>query len=129
MKEYMFDDKIYEQKKLVWGQLRQLVKLVKGIEFRSGMTAPELIAVLDENLIPALAIVLTEKGASIKDKDLEAFAKELEFIIGFDDALVVIEDFFVCNPMDSYLSKISGLVGKVTAEIEGATEKMETLTK
>jgi len=125
MFEYEFGGKVYEQKKLVWGQLRQLVKLIKGIEFRSGMTAPEVIAILDDNLLPALAVVLTEKGSSIKDKNVETQAAELEFAIGLDDALKVIEDFFVCNPMDSYLNKINEFAGKVAIETEKATNMME----
>jgi hypothetical protein len=121
MFEYEFGGKVYEQKKLVWGQLRQLVKLIKKIEFRSGMTTSEFITILDDKLLPALAVVLTEKGSSIKDKNAETLATELEFAIGFDDALKVIEDFFVCNPMDSYLNKISEFAGKVASETTKAT--------
>jgi len=121
MFEYEINGKIYEQKKLVWGQLNQLVDKLKGIEFRSDMTAVELIGILGDRVPSVLSVVLTEKGGSVKDKDIEALASEFEFTVEFEVALQVIEDFFDCNPTASYLNKIGELVGKMTSEVEKAS--------
>ena len=121
MFEYEINGKIYEQKKLVWGQLNQLVNELKGIEFHSGMSTMELLTILGDKMPFVTAIVLTEKGSSLKDKDINSLAKEFEFGIEFEVALKVIEDFFVCNPTASYLNKISELVGKMTSEVEKAS--------
>jgi hypothetical protein len=116
--EYTINAKIFEQKPLVWGQIRQLVTILKGVEFRSGLTAAELIEILGDKIPSLLAVVLTEKGSSMKDKDIEKLATEFEFSLELDNVLQVVEDFFDCNPTASYLNKISSLVGKMTNEVE-----------
>ncbi len=122
MFEYQIDGKVYEQRKLVWGQVNQLVGVVKGIEFSAGMTALDLINILGDKLPTALAVVLTEKGKSVKEKDIAATAESFAFTVELDVAMQVIEDFFVCNPIASYLEKIGSLVGKMTDEMNKVSQ-------
>lgn len=121
-KEYKFGDKTYIQKPLVLGQMRQLSKMFQGLEITGNMTIVTLIDLLGEELPKALAVVLTEKGGSIRDKQLHEMAEELEYSISIDDAVQVAEDFFECNQVTSLSEKITKLFGGML-NLEKTTEE------
>jgi len=119
---YKIGEKEYTQRQLVWGQVRQLALLLKDVSIGDDLSEASLISSIGDRIHKALAIVLTEKGASVKDKDLVVCATELEFNIDLDMIMRVIEDFFVCNPIISILEKLSGAVKalreKVTEQVK-----------
>jgi len=115
--EYEIGEKIYVQNKLVWGQVRQLVPILKGIEFQEDITVSYLLEILGDKIPIALAVVLTEKGKSIKDKDIVTLASEFEEIIELDIVFQVIEDFFSCNPVSSLLKKAMGMIEKANLNL------------
>lgn len=110
---YTIGDKTYCQNKLVLGQVRQIVKLLEGVEIKKDADSLALIKMLDDKLPDALAIVLTESGTSLKNKDIKALAEELEFSVDLDMAVQVIEDFFSCNPIASLIEKLTGTLSKI----------------
>ncbi len=113
MFEYEIGGKVYVQRPLVLGQVRQLMGLLREIKIPAGAGAAEVIALLDEKLPEALAVVLTEKGKNPKDKDIQALAEALEFEITPEVALKVVEDFFSCNPIASVLQRLTQIVETV----------------
>jgi hypothetical protein len=122
--KYEFGGKVYIQEKLVWGQVKQLASVLKGITIEGQMTVPVLIDLLGDKLPLAMAVVLTEEGTSPKDKNLEAIAKEFEFGIPVDIAFQVIEDFFSCNPIASTLQKLTGMMGSLQGNLTETLEKI-----
>ncbi len=125
---YEINGKKYVQTPLVWGQVRQLMNLLKGLEIPTGAGAMELIDVIGEKLPQALAIVLTEEGTSVKNKDLTALASEFDFDIPLGIMIKVIEDFFECNPTASYLETVARLIGGITGQtsLETPLKKSES---
>jgi hypothetical protein len=115
--KYQINGKTYVLKKMVLGQMRQLIEVLKTIRISEGMGTAGLIAALGDKLPIALAIVLTEEGKPIKDKNLKEMAEEIEFNIDLDLAVQVIDDFFALNPIASLWEKIQGL-------LEGIGKKM-----
>ena len=90
VKKYQIGGKTYIQRKLVLGQVRQLIEHLDGISFPADLNFDfsGLIAVLGGKLPIALAICLTEEGKSPRDKDIIATAGDLEFSI---DAEITME--------------------------------------
>jgi hypothetical protein len=115
---YEFGGKVYTQEKLVWGQVRQIASALKGVSFQGEVSVAGLIDMVGDRLSSVLAIVLTEEGALVKDKDLDTLAKEIETTIPIDVLMQVVEDFFICNPMALVLEKLTGLVGGVQKQVE-----------
>jgi hypothetical protein len=118
--KYEINGKTYVLKKLVLGQMRQLIEVLKTIRIPAGAGTAGLIAALGDNLPLALAVVLTEEGKAIKDKDLEKLAEEFnEFNLEVETAIQVIDDFFVLNPIASLWEKIQGLLEGITKGMKG----------
>jgi hypothetical protein len=116
--KYEVGGKKYIQKPLVLAQIKQLISRTQDLEIPGEIDVLELIGLLGDRIPGALAIVLTEKGAALRDKDLDALALELEYSITHETILQVIEDFFVCNPIASLLSKLSGMATQIQTGIK-----------
>jgi hypothetical protein len=124
---YEFGGTKYTQTKLVWGQIKQLNNLVRGIQFTaSEITPATLVAILGDKLPHVMAVLLTEEGASLKDKDLDALAERFEFDIPFDMIVQVIEDFFIINPIISVLEKLKVGISGLRKKMEEAGVKIST---
>src|SRR3990170_3405682 len=93
--QYEIGGKIYFQKPLVLGQVRQLMNLLQGVAIPRESNAAELIIVL-------------------KDKALDALTREIEFEISPEDTIKVVEDFFGCNPISLVLEKVNKAIGQMT---------------
>lgn len=119
-KRYEIGGKTYIQRPLVLGQDLQLLNLLEGISLPAGLNSAAIVIMLAGLLPEALAIVLTEEGRPLKDKNIAELATELEFAITREQALTVIEDFLFCNPLDSPLEKIAGLTDRIKAAIPGS---------
>lgn len=115
MKEFRYEiaGKVYVQRPIVLGQLKQLMGIMRGTILPKELNATGVIAVLGEKLSEAVAVVVCEEGTSLKDKDVLRLAGELEFNIEPELALKVIEDFFICNPVSSLLERLTGVMEKV----------------
>jgi len=109
---YEIDGKTYVQKPLVLGQLRQLLSVLKNVVIPEDANTITLIDVFGGHISEALAVVLTEKGSSLKDKDIASTADTLAFAVTSETAIKVIEDFFTCNPIASLLDRLSGIMGE-----------------
>lgn len=115
---YEIGGRVFYQRPLVLGQLRQLLdKVLKDLLIPDSQDlAPDvLILALGDKLPLGLAIVLSEEGKSLKDKDIEELAKDLEFSITAEQAMEVVVNFFDCTPITSLLNMF--------------TERMSTLTE
>ncbi len=126
---YEINGKNYIQKPLVWGQTRQLIKLLKDLEIpMDGVSVVDLVEIIGDKLPEALAIVLAEEGQSLKDKDVKALASTFEFDIPLHIMVKVIEDFFECNPTASYLEMVAKLIGGIGERMftsETSSKKLE----
>ena len=116
--KYEIGGKRYAQKPLVLGQYRQLIKLLENVTIPADVTPMGFIFAIGDSLPKALATVLIEDGTSLKDKDIEALAEELELNMDSDLVMTVAADFFDCN-------QISSLLGKLGQTVEKITEKMK----
>lgn len=108
--EYDLNGTVYVQRPLVIGQVRQLVVLLDGLSIPRGASIPELIDALGGKLMPAVAVALTEKGKSPRDKDIDSLAGELEFTMTPEQLLQVVDDFFGLNPISSIMERIGHLM-------------------
>jgi hypothetical protein len=118
---YEFGGRKYAQAKMVWGQVKQLNAVIKGIQFpASGLTVPAIVELLGEEVPMVLAIILTEEGTSIKDKNLDALAADFEYGIPLDIIIQVFEDFFEINPITSVLEKLAIGVQSMRKKMEMA---------
>lgn len=118
MFKYEFNNKVYVQDKLVWGQVKQLASVLKEVKFATPLTYQSLIEILGDKLPTAIAIVMVEEGVKIKGRDIEKIAEEFEDSLPFDVAVQVVEDFFICNPIASLLEKLAGMMDKVNEKME-----------
>jgi len=127
IKKYPIGGKTYIQKKLVLGQVRQLIEHLDGISFPADLNFDftGLIAVLGDKLPIALAICLTEEGKSPRDKVIAAAAEELDFSIDTETTITAVKDFFFLNPISSILKAVIS----ITAEIQKQTSGLETGSK
>lgn len=117
-KKYDIGGKNYSQKPLVLGQLRQLLEILKGVALPANMDTLALVNAMSDRLPAALAVVLIPEGtSSLRDKDLDALAAEIEFAISPEQTLEVVEDFFDCNPLPSLLNKLGMAAGKIQQQL------------
>jgi hypothetical protein len=110
---YDIGGKTYIQKPLVLAQIKQITNLLQGSQIPVNLDPAAILFLLGDKLAEALAVVLVEKGTSLKDKDLEELTKELEFEAGPEVAIEVIEDFFCSNQIASVLERVTKAVEKM----------------
>jgi len=112
-KTYVIGDKTYTQKPLVLGQVKQLLDLLKDVEIPGDIDALGLVTILGDKLPLALAIVLAEKGKSLRGKDIPELADEIEFEVTPEQTLEITDDFFLINPISSVLEKLTGIIERI----------------
>lgn len=125
---YEIAGKQYGQKPLVLGQWRQFLDVIKGLSIPGNVDPWGLAKLLGDNLPLALAVVLNPEGVPLKDKDLPALADELEFAIGPETIISVIEDFFACNPLPSILERLSQAAGILSGMMKTETSLNPSLS-
>ncbi len=111
-KEYKYEinGTTYIQRPLKLGQIKQLSGVLEGMSVSMLTSETELARLLIANIGPAIAIVITEEGTRLQDKDIEQLAAEIEFEIDAETVARVVQDFFACNPVASVYEKLSGMV-------------------
>jgi hypothetical protein len=113
-KEYTFDGKIWLQQTLKIGQYRQIISLLEGIEVPDNLDAGSLLLALKDKIHLALAIILNPEGISLKDKNIDELALELEFTLYPEDLFMVLNDFFDCNDLTSLLKNLNQTIENIT---------------
>jgi len=108
--EYIIGGKKYIQRPLVLGQVKQLSKLLKDVVISPGDTPVNIIEILGDKLPEAMAIVLTPEGQTVKDKNIEEIAREIEFQLDLETAVKVVEDFFVCNQISLLWKRVQEIL-------------------
>jgi len=116
MRQYKIGDKIYIQRPLVIGQVKQLLAELQGIVIPSNVDVIDLVAAIGDRLPDALAVILTPSGMSPKDKDLKKLSEELAFSLEIEQAMEVVEDFFVLNPISSLFGRLNQAIEKIQAQ-------------
>ena len=120
-KEYTLGNGLtYVQRPLVIGQVKQMKNLLSGVDINMADGVQGIIDALGDKLLSATAIVLTEKGKSPRDKDIDSLAGELEYAMTPLDILQVVDDFFICNPVSSLLERIAQTMSNATGAIRTA---------
>lgn len=120
---YEVDGKKYAQKKLVLGQIAQLMELLKETtipsmfslagdpgEMRISFNAEAVAGLLGERLPQAVAITLIEEKTPLAEKDLERLTREVRWSFDPETTMQVIEDFFTCNPIASLFERYIGMM-------------------
>lgn len=108
--KYTIGNKTYIQKPLVWGQIKQIIPLFQSFTSLSQVNYGSIAGILGDNMSKFLAIVLTEEGQDIRQKDIDKLAAELEYEITAEQVVQVIEDFFGFNPAALLLERLTGIM-------------------
>lgn len=116
-KEYSIGDKKYFLKPLVLGQWQQLIRFLKGKKLPERLSPTGILESLGDDLFEGFAIVLCEDGRPLKDKKISDLATEIQFSILPDQAMDIIEDFFVLNPMADLLKRLAGRIGQIAEKL------------
>jgi hypothetical protein len=113
MFEYEIGGKKYFQKPLVLGQVQQLIEFLKGRKLPDDLSPFKVIEFLGDDLSEGVAIVLSEDGRHLKDKDIVSLTAEIKWSIKPETSFEVIRDFFECNPIASMLEKLTGKIREI----------------
>ena len=129
------EEKVYEiggrkfvQRKLVWGQAKQIIKEIEDIELPSEFTPKDVLKVLESRLPKLISIVLIPEGESVRTKKNEEMLEFFEWEMSLEQTIKVIEDFFVCNPIPLWLDKVGAGMSKMTNDFGKSSEKETGLT-
>ena len=121
-REYKIGTKTFTQRRLVLGQLDQLLELFADL----GLVVDEKFEIMDcikklgSSTSKLLAIILIEDGVELENRDLQATENFIRFNFSdFEMAEKIIKDFFVVTPIFSLLK----LLPKVMLEISGTAKK------
>ena len=113
---YELGEKKFFQKKIVLGQIEQLLDLLQDIAIPATRDPWILKKALGEKIYKALAIVLVEEGKTPRREmeEIDRLSEEIRWNIDPETILQVIEDFFVLNPLSSLLKRLEGLIEKMS---------------
>lgn len=121
-KRYEIGGATYVQRPVVLGQLRELAPLVSGMAAEMEPSATGILAAIGGKVPEALAVVLVEDGANLREAMEEERRKEraatLEWVVDPETAFEVIADFFECNPTSSLSEKLGNLTKRLTSLTE-----------
>ena len=113
-KRYKIGDKVFIQRPLVFGQWKQVMELFA--EMREAEP-------LDIFAHPrCMAILLMEKGVSLKEKNLEASTEFIEQNIDAMISLEVVNNFFDLSPVHLFSQKLIEVRGKIEQMRPGSTK-------
>jgi hypothetical protein len=126
--KYTIGDKVYLQRKLVLGQVNQILDLIKGLEIPQNATIMDLVTVLGDKISYAVGILLIPADLDhLKHKNLHTVVEDIQFDISPEQTLEVIEDFFDCNPISLLLNRVNEIVEKMGEKLN--QKKAETEQK
>ena len=127
-KTYQIGEKKYSQKKLVLGQIRQLLCLMKESGLLQGkeILIPTNISTKDlvdflldkgEMLSKWISIILKEDRIPLSGKNLEVMASEIDFSLEMEQAMEVIRDFFDFLNLISLSEKLATMMVEIENKI------------
>ena len=122
VKTYRLGGRVYEQRPLVLGQIRQLEELLQDIPWETTAGAADLLRLLGDKLPLAAAVVLRPKRPwplcllyEPRRKNLRRLARRLAYDLDLAAGYQVVADFFVCNPVRSFLLRLTGVLQETGA--------------
>jgi hypothetical protein len=127
-KTYKIGGKDYSQKKLVLGQIRQLLCLMKESGLLQGkeiliptnISTKDLVDFLSdkgEMLSKWISIILKEDRIPLSEKNLGAMTSEIDFSIEMEQAMEVIRDFFDFLNLISLSEKLVTMMVEIESQI------------
>jgi len=122
-KKYEIGGQIFTQRRLVWGQVKQLIGEVEGIELPSSPSPRDILTIFEAKIPRLVGIVLIPEGQTAKNKNIDEMLELFEWELGVDQIMEIIEDFFECNPIPSWLEKMGKGMEKMTEGVEKFSEK------
>lgn len=110
MKKYQIGDKAFVQKKLVMGQVEELVGLIGNVSFSEADLNPVgIVAAIGPKIYGCLAIVLREEGKEKWwERDLGDLAEWIKWEADPEVIVEIVQDFFGLNPLSSLFEKMGG---------------------
>lgn len=118
----------YTAKNLVLGQINQLMKLMEGVLLPQDANVVNLISAFGDKLPKAFAILFHVPGVSLKDKDVDKVAADIEFELTPEMTIEVVEDFFDYVPISSLIEKMGKTMEKVGEKMSvGSKPSVSTL--
>ena len=122
-KEYKIGDKTYFQQTLVYGQIRQILGIIRKINFgKKGetieFTVGDLINLLGDGILNFISILLIPSDSTPKDKDNSKIAEEIEWEIETDVISEVMSDFFTFNQISELQKKMMEMMKKMGLKIQ-----------
>lgn len=124
--KYEIGGRTFYQKPLVLGQVKQLVSVLKGLVLPYDLTINSLILTLGDKIPQTIAILLSEEGVLLKNKNVDEIQELVEENLDIAQTIKVIEDFFDCNPIASISEAVIGLSLKVKSNMTQATSLTES---
>lgn len=118
-RRYEIRGKVYIQRPLVLGQIKQLLDIIGDVKVTEGSVA-EVIRVLGDRLPSALAVILTEDGVNPRTKDISAVVEDMYYMPP-ETALEVIENFLELNPISAWFGRLAAIAEKITTQETQAT--------
>lgn len=122
IKTYRLGGRTYEQRPLVLGQIRQLEEQLKDIPWTTALTASDLLRLFGALLPQLAAIVLRPRVPwplslmyEPKRKNVPRLARRLATELDLTTSYEVVADFFVCNPVQSFLGRLTGVLSETGA--------------
>lgn len=113
MFEYEIGDRKFIQKPMVWGQVKQFQSLMKDIVWPDEFNVFTFMDLFSDQMPEFVAIVLQEVDVDLKNKNIESLKNEFEEFLDIATSIKVVEDFLDCNPIDSILKSLVGMIRKI----------------
>lgn len=117
-KEYVIGGKRFFQKELVWGQVKQVLTEIKGVDLPSSTTTKDVLKIFEDKLPRLVAIVLEQEGVSLKEKNIDDLVYFFEWELSTKLIEEIVEDFFGFNPILSWSEKMQKGIGEGTRSFE-----------
>lgn len=120
IKSYDIGGKTFELRPLVFGQWQQLNRIMDGVDLPAELSMRNLVAAFADQLHLVLAVILTEKNRSPRDKNLDELAEQLAFNMPPEQVAEVVGDFFTQAPLASVFDLVTGVVERISQRIAPA---------
>jgi hypothetical protein len=121
-KSYNIGGRTYLQRELVYGQIKQVKAFLSNLNLDFDNPEQLINSVIEQGLIPqACAIVLTQKDAEIKSKNLSDEAEFFEYNLPLSTGVAALQDFFEVTPVVSLYNMVSQILLGVSSTISTMT--------
>ena len=112
-KIYIIGDQRFYQKPLVIGQTVQLMKELSKVKLTGGWSVLNIMDSVGDKIADLITIVLIQSGKTLKDKDRVEMSGFLNDNLSMDMAIEIVEDFFLCNKIQSLLDKVTLMMNRL----------------